>query len=83
MQWRKEKAEETANSGECRRQRRRRRRRKGRGRAVRQREWQRPVAKGSCSPLMNNGPSFFPLFLLFSFSLSCGLLSTKINRIEM
>jgi len=54
------------NSGECRRQWMRRRR--GSGRAARWRERRRPVVKGSCSPLMDSGPSFFPLFFLFSFS---------------
>jgi len=39
----------------------------------------RPVVKGSCSPLMDDDPSFFLLFLLFSFSLYCVPLSTVCN----
>jgi hypothetical protein len=60
----------------------RRRRGRGRGRVARQWERRRLVVKGSCSSLMDGNPSFFPLFLLFSFALSYGLLSTKINRVE-
>jgi len=54
------------NSGEC-----RRRRRKGRGREVvgggnNRSQW----LKGSCSPLMDDNPSFFFLCFCFSSSLS-------------
>ena len=59
-----------------------RQRRRRRGRVARQWERRRLVVKGSYSPLMDDDPSFFPLFLLFSFALSYGLLSTKINRVE-
>jgi hypothetical protein len=52
---------------------------KGKGKGKRKNSgWRwRPVVKGSCSPLMDDGPSFFPLFLLFSFSLS-----TKIKQMK-
>jgi hypothetical protein len=68
------------NSGECRRQTKEKE--KGKGKSNAAVGTTEAVVKGSCSPLMDDGPSFFPLFLLFSFALSYGLLSTKINRVE-